>query len=91
MQTGFREWKKMSSHLKKHAECPSHLESMAFWFDWQKTNKTGTVLQKIHHHLDDQIKNNRKVVETLLRVVILCGKQDLALRGHNEDKKSCGH
>ena len=29
--------------------------------------------------------NNRKVVESLLKIVLLCGKQGLALRGHRDD------
>ena len=87
VKSGFHDWKKLSARLQKHAECPCHKESIAFWLGWQKTNKTGNVFQKMHEHLDDQIKNNRKAVESLLRVVILCGKQDLALRGHNEDQK----
>ena len=29
---------------------------------------------------------NQKVVKSLLRIVILCGKQGLALRGHRDDR-----
>ena len=47
--------------------------------------KTGSVLQKIDKQLANEIKRNRKAVETLLRVVILCGKQDIALQGHSEN------
>lgn len=32
------------------------------------------------------IENNQKVIESLLKIVILCGKQGLALRGHRDDK-----
>ena len=31
------------------------------------------------------MENNRKVIESLLQVVMLCGKQGLALRGHRDD------
>jgi Domain of unknown function (DUF4371) len=40
------------------------------------------VLQKIDEQLNAEIARNRKAV------VILCGKQDIALRGHNENEVS---
>ena len=32
------------------------------------------------------IESNQKVVESLFKIVMLCGKQGLALRGHRDDK-----
>ena len=32
------------------------------------------------------MESNQKVVESLLKIVLLCGKQGLALRGHRDDK-----
>lgn len=31
---------------------------------------------------------NQKVLESLIKIILLCGKQGLALRGHREDKIS---
>ena len=31
------------------------------------------------------MSNNQKVVESLFKIVMLCGKQGLALRGHRDD------
>ena len=31
------------------------------------------------------MKNNQEVIESLLRIIILCGKQGFALRGHRDD------
>ena len=41
-----------------------------------------TKLHKEAHHY----KANQKVVESLIRVVMVCGKQGLALCGHHDDK-----
>ena len=35
--------------------------------------------------------SNQKVVESLLKIVMLCGKQGLALRGHRDDKIDWSH
>ena len=35
------------------------------------------------------IDSNKQVIESLLRVAILCGKQGLAMRGHRDDKVHC--
>ncbi len=32
------------------------------------------------------IEKNRSVIESLMKIVILCGKQGLALRGHRDDQ-----
>ena len=32
------------------------------------------------------MESNQRVVESLLKIVMLCGKQGLALRGHRDDK-----
>ena len=34
------------------------------------------------------METNQKVIESLLRIVILCGKQGLALGGHRDDRQS---
>ena len=32
------------------------------------------------------MENNLKVIESLFKIVLLCGKQGIALRGHRDDK-----
>lgn len=31
------------------------------------------------------MEDNQRVIESLLKVILLCGKQDLALRGHRDE------
>ena len=46
--------------------------------------------QSINTLLDNEAKQimeaNQKVIESLLKIVILCGKQGIALRGHRDDE-----
>ena len=38
----------------------------------------------------EQIMNsNHKVIESLLKMVMLCGEQGLAVHGHRDDSKYC--
>ena len=32
------------------------------------------------------MENNLKVLESLFKIILLCGKQGIALRGHRDDK-----
>lgn len=36
------------------------------------------------------METNQKVVECLFKIILLCGRQDIALRGHHDDKISEG-
>ena len=36
------------------------------------------------------MENNKKVIESLLKVIMLCGKQGLPLRGHRDDGVDLG-
>ena len=51
--------------------------------------KYNTQSQAINAVLSNQVRHtmetNQKVIESLLRIIILCGKQGLALRGHRDD------
>ena len=41
---------------------------------------------QLNKRLQYQIEYNQKVIESLLKIVILCRKQGLAYRGHPDDQ-----
>ena len=81
---GYRNWKRCYTALTKHSGSDSHLQATALWDAWRSSEKTGTVAGKIEDHANNIIELNRNVVQTLARIGIFCGKQELALRGHRE-------
>ena len=83
-ETGFNQWKKLSERLTKHAATSSHMESMTLWMNRKSAAETGSVIDRIIQQNDSAVNRNREVVATLARICILCGRQDLALRGHDE-------
>ena len=48
-------------------------------------NPSHTVDTLLDKEVKQVFETNQKVVESLLKVAILCGKQGLALRGHRDD------
>ena len=46
-------------------------------------NPSQTIATQLNTQLQKIMENNRKVIKPLLRVVMLCGKQGLALRGRD--------
>ena len=72
--------------LEVHASQQLHLASM------KDTSAFLEMIDNIHlsvqQHLETQavlkVKHNRDVLRSILRIIILCGKQNIALRGHQE-------
>jgi len=87
-ETGFRDCKKLSERLTKHSDSSVHKESMIRWMLRKSSDNQGTVIEKIHQQSDSAVDRNREVIETLARVCILCGRQDIALRGHDESSST---
>ena len=48
-------------------------------------NPTGTILYNFEATWEIQISINRQILKWVIKAIILCGKQCIALRGHRED------
>ena len=86
--SGFSNWHKAVEKLRKHSESASHKNSMELWANYMQTRVSGTVLESITTQSVIQTKENREYIESLLKVAILCAKQEIALRGHREGPES---
>ena len=83
----FRYWTKTTNRATEHANTEYHRNAMAMMAEFLAKYKTPS--QAINAVLSSQVRHtmetNQKVIESLLRIIILCGKQGLALRGHRGD------
>ena len=83
----FSAWIKMSEKAAWHAKKDYHLTAMTRMEEF--LSRYENPCQAIHTLLDSEAKrmmeSNQKVIESLLKIVLLCGKQGLALRGHRDD------
>ena len=83
----FNAWIKMSEKAAWHAKKDYHLTAMTRMKEFLTQYENPS--QVIHTLLDSKAKrmmeSNQKVIESLLKIVLLCGMQGLTLRGHRDD------
>lgn len=84
----FKCWTKMSDKANTHANKEYHRSAMTIMREFlaryeDPSQSVGTLLDTEAKQI---METNQKVIESLLKVVMLCGKQGLALRGHREDR-----
>ena len=91
-RTGFRDWKHatgQSGMLLKHDLSCSHKHSMLSWCEYTNNTKKGTTIaDRLDSTRQLEIERNRHYVKTIAEILLLCGRQDLALRGHHESQSS---
>ena len=84
----FRYWTKTANRATEHAKNQYHRSAISMMTEFLTRYESPS--QAVDVILSSQVKQtmetNQKVIESLLRIVILCGKQGLALRGHRDDK-----
>ena len=80
-------WVKMTAKAKSHARKEYHLGAMTKMSEFidQYENPTQAVDVVLKSRLQQIVERNQHVIESLLKIVLLCGKQGLALRGHRDD------
>ena len=83
----FKSWIKMSEKANVHAALDYHLTSMAKMCEFlaRYEDPSQSVNTIIESEVQKTMKKNQEVFESLLRIIILCGKQGFALRGHRDD------
>ena len=77
----------MTTKAKAHAGNEYHLEAMMKMKEFidgheNPTQAVDVILQSRLHQI---MGKNQRVIESLLKIVLLCGKQGLALCGHRAD------
>ena len=80
----FRSWVNKTQKMNAHAAVVYHEAAMTKMHEFVTRYKDPA--QSIDTHFDSEAKKrmamNQKVIESLFEIVMLCGRQGLALRGH---------
>ena len=66
----------------------SHKQSIVAWEQLRATSKTGSVAEQLGSNRAELVKKNRHYIKTIAEILLLCSKQDLAFRGHDESANS---
>ena len=74
----------MNGHaaLDYHKTALTKMEELLYRY----RNPCETIHSKLHQEAQKLIKENQNVIESILKIVMICGKQGLALCGHHDDK-----
>ena len=84
----YNNWKK-SERLKKHSISQTHLLAMTKWGDAQATKKNqNSVLSQIRSQHAAEVAENRRYLQMIIESIAYLGKQNIAFRGHNENRDS---
>lgn len=84
----FSTWANRAQKVPAHGNLEYHLDSMTKMEEFltRYIQPSEAVSTKLSKQAQENIQLNYQVIESLLKVVLLCGKQGLALRGHRDDK-----
>ena len=88
---GFRDWKHATGTkgiLATHNQCLSHKQAMVAWEQRKAASQRGSVADQLGSIRSEQIKQNRHYIKTVAEVLLLCSKQDIAMRGHQGSSES---
>jgi len=64
------------------------MEAEAQWSAAKGADATGSVLNKIDEQHKQMVQRNRQIVASLIRAVLLCARQSIAVPGHRQSKHS---
>ena len=73
---------------RKHQSRKFHKDSMPRLAALRHTKCTGTVPDQLNSQKIAAVQENRLYLKTMLKIAVLCARQDLALRGHDESESS---
>ncbi len=74
--------------LKQHETSAAHLTATAAYHDFLLREKTGsTVVNVIDRGRNEQIRKNRNRLIKISSTILLCGRQMIPLRGHEEHRE----
>lgn len=81
------DWKNISHMIKRHLKCKAYLTNTVKveGFLSVSLGKQKDVRSQLSSAFSKQIERNRKIISSILDVTIVCGKQNIPLRGRTED------
>ncbi len=80
-------FKKALETIRRHADKEYHKASMVKAGEFQKTmsGEQPNIQQRLSKNLADTISINCQKLSSIVKTIILCGRQNIALRGHRDN------
>ena len=83
----YNDWSNVDRVAERHTKCESHMQSVeaAKAFLRIFTGTQVNAMQQLSKAYRDKIARNIAALESIVKIIILCGHQNLALRGDTEE------
>ena len=83
----FRSWVNKTQKMNGHSKLDYHLTAKAKMTEFlaRHENPSQTISTIFEQDAKRRMAENKKVVESLFKIVLLCGKQGIPFRGHRDD------
>jgi len=86
---GFRTWGKATQRYSIHQKSNSHKEVLCKVIGYkQSLTSSGNIIGLIDKNHCKVVSDNRNYLKITLGTLLYCAKQEIAIRGHEEDSKS---
>ena len=84
MTSPFNDWSNIGAVLRKHQESRDHVDASQCCVSFTNiaSGKQHFVYQSVTNAYQETIRRNRHVLGEIVQVILLCGRQNIALRGH---------
>ena len=84
----FDNWKKIE-RLTKHHKSENHQTAVAKWIDSRANKKKNTsILSKLQESHKQYVKENRDYLKVIIECLMFTAQQNIAQRGHDEQRDS---
>ena len=88
---GFHDWKHATGQkgiLINHNNSLSHKQALVAWEQFKTTQDRGSVAEQLGSNRAQQIRKNRHYIKSIAEILLLCSKQEISFRGHDESENS---
>lgn len=88
--SGFKKWGKAIEKFNVHQKINAHKEAQAKVLGYKQSllSNSGSIIGLIDKHHSTVVTENREYLKCILKTLLYCSKQGIAIRGHNEESES---
>ena len=87
---GVSDWANFGRLLKLHIQSASHIDAVVKGdhFLHVVSGRLKDIYSQLSTQINDAVERNRHILKSIIDVVVLCGQQNIALRGHTEQNSN---
>jgi len=90
VKNSVNDWANLGTLIKRHLGQPGHSRCLEMSENFMSIaeGQKDDVMSMLSSAFQDKITRNRSILHSILKTIYLCGKQNIPLRGHTEEKSN---